>query len=49
MDSGFIERMNPLRANGEVPGRFKGDELTSLMTQCKEGAQRQWLMLNTIE
>ena len=41
MDSGFLERMNTLLANGEVPGLFEGDEHTTLMTQCKEGAQRE--------
>jgi len=49
MDSGFLERMNTLLANGEVPGLFEGDEHTNLMTQCKEGAQRQGLMLDTNE
>ena len=34
MDSGFLERMNRLLANGEVPGLFEGDEHTALMTQC---------------
>ncbi|KAL3321193.1 Cytoplasmic dynein 1 heavy chain 1 [Cichlidogyrus casuarinus] len=38
MDSSFLERMNTLLANGEVPGLFEGDEFTTLMTQCKEGA-----------
>ena len=46
-DSGFLERMNTLRANGEVPGLFEGDAHTTLMTQCKEDAQRQGLMLDT--
>lgn len=41
LDSGFLERMNTLLANGEVPGLFEGDEYTTLMTQCKEGAQRE--------
>ena len=49
MDSGFMERMNTLRANGEVPGLFEGDEHTTLMTRCKEGAQRQGLLLDTNE
>ena len=49
MDSGFLERMKALLANGEVPGLFEGDEHTTLMTQCKEGAQRQGLMLDTSE
>jgi dynein heavy chain 1 len=41
--------MNTLLANGEVPGLFEGDELTTLMTQCKEGAQREGLMLDSQE
>ena len=49
MDSGFLERMNTLLANGEVPGLFEGDEYTTLMTQCKEGAQREGLMLDSNE
>ena len=48
-DSGFLERMNTLLANGEVPGLFEGDEYSTLMTQCKEGAQRSGLMLDSSE
>ena len=46
LDSAFLERMNTLLANGEVPGLFEGDEFTTLMTQCKEGSQRQGLGLD---
>lgn len=49
LDSGFLERMNTLLANGEVPGLFEGDEYTTLMTQCKEGSQREGLMLDSNE
>ena len=49
MGSGFLDRMNPLRANGEAPGLFERDEPTALMTQYKEGALRQGLLLNTNE
>ncbi|KKK21233.1 dynein heavy chain [Aspergillus ochraceoroseus] len=49
LDSGFLERMNTLLANAEVPGLFEGDEFSSLMTGCKEGAQRQGLLLDTQE
>ena len=49
LDTSFLERLNTLLANGEVPGLFEGDELTTLMTQCKEGAQREGLMLDTQE
>ncbi len=49
LDSSFLERMNTLLANGEVPGLFEGDEYTTLMTQCKEGAQRKGHMLDSSE
>ena len=62
LDTGFLERLNTLLANGEVdrsqrkgnaggwlqvPGLFEGDEYTTLMSQIKEGAQRQGLMLDS--
>ncbi|KAF2838922.1 hypothetical protein M501DRAFT_1004768 [Patellaria atrata CBS 101060] len=49
LDSGFLERMNTLLANAEVPGLFEGDEFASLMTACREGAQRQGLILDSQE
>ena len=49
LDSGFLERMNTLLANAEVPGLFEGDEFATLMTACKEGAQRQGLLLDSQE
>ncbi|XP_029770277.1 cytoplasmic dynein 1 heavy chain 1-like, partial [Terrapene carolina triunguis] len=49
LDSGFLEKMNNLLANGEVPGLFEGDEYATLMTQCKEGAQKEGLMLDSHE
>ncbi len=49
LDSGFLERMNTLLANAEVPGLFEGDEHAALMTACKEGAQRDGLMLDSTE
>ena len=49
LDAGFLERMNTLLANSEVPGLFDGDEYASLMTACKEGAQRDGLLLDTPE
>lgn len=45
----FLEAMNTLLANAEVPGLFEGDEWTSLMTQCKEGAARDGLILDSSE
>ncbi|TFK76697.1 dynein heavy chain protein 1 [Pluteus cervinus] len=49
LDSGFLERMNTLLANAEVPGLFEGDEYAALMTACKEGSQRDGLMLDSPE
>ncbi|KAL9029741.1 MAG: hypothetical protein Q9196_002047 [Gyalolechia fulgens] len=49
LDSAFLERMNTLLANAEVPGLFEGDEFSTLMTACKEGAQRQGLLLDSPE
>ena len=49
LESGFLERMNTLLANAEVPGLFEGDEYAALMTACKEGAQRQGLLLDSQE
>ena len=33
----------------QVPGLFEGDEYTTLITQCKEGSQREGLMLDSTE
>ena len=49
LDSGFLERMNTLLANAEVPGLFEGDDFATLMTACKEGAQHQGLLLDSQE
>ncbi|TGZ77375.1 dynein heavy chain [Ascodesmis nigricans] len=49
LDSGFLERMNTLLANAEVPGLFEGDAFAALMTACKEGAQKQGLLLDSQE
>lgn len=49
LDTGFLERLNTLLANGEVPGLFEGDEFNTLLNQIKEGSQRQGLMLDSAE
>ena len=49
LDSGFLERMNTLLANAEIPGLFEGDDFSGLMTACKEGAQKQGLLLDSPE
>lgn len=47
LETAFLERMNTLLANGEVPGLFEGDDFATLMTACKEGALRQGLNLDS--
>ncbi|KAH6659609.1 dynein heavy chain [Truncatella angustata] len=47
LDSGFLERMNTLLANAEVPGLFEGDEYATLMTACREGAQKDGQVLDS--
>ena len=49
LESSFLERMNTLLANAEVPGLFEGDEFAALMTACKEASQRDGLMLDSSE
>lgn len=49
LESSFIERMNTLLANGEVPGLFEGDDYNALLTSCREGAQQQGLNLDTAD
>lgn len=49
LDSGFLERMNTLLANAEVPGLFEGDEYNSLMTKIKEGASKHNIILDSEE
>ncbi|CAG8752816.1 22979_t:CDS:2, partial [Dentiscutata erythropus] len=47
--SSFLERMNTLLVNAEVPGLFEGDEYNALITSCKEGSQRDGLMIDSSE
>ncbi|KAJ3385444.1 hypothetical protein HDU84_002244 [Entophlyctis sp. JEL0112] len=49
LDSAFLERMNTLLANAEVPGLFEGEEYAALMTQCREGALREGAVIDTSE
>ena len=49
LDTGSLERLNTLLANGEVPGLFEADEYSTLLTQIKEGASRQGTMLDSSE
>lgn len=47
LDSGFLERMNTLLANAEIPGLFDGDDYAALMSACREGSQRDGLILDS--
>lgn len=47
LDSAFLERMNTLLANAEIPGLFEGDEFVALMSACRDGSQRDGLMLDS--
>lgn len=47
LESAFIERMNSLLANAEIPGLFEGEELNTLMNVCLDQAQMQGYLLDT--
>ncbi|KAK9369733.1 dynein heavy chain, N-terminal region 1-domain-containing protein [Lipomyces kononenkoae] len=47
MDSAFLERMNTLLANAEIPGLFEGDSYNSLLSACRDGARQQGLILDS--
>lgn len=47
METGFLERLNTLLANGEVPGLFEGDEYNTLLNQIKEGAMRHGQIIDS--
>lgn len=40
LEFSFLERMNSLLANTDVPGLFEGDEHAALMMASKEGSQQ---------
>ncbi|KAK9459211.1 dynein heavy chain, N-terminal region 1-domain-containing protein [Lipomyces oligophaga] len=49
LETAFLERMNTLLANAEVPGLFEGEDYTNLLTACKEGARQQGFMLDSLD
>eukprot|EP00939_MAST-03C_sp_MAST-3C-sp1_P003513 g3513.t1 len=49
LSSAFLERMNALLASGEVPGLFEADEFAALMTQCRDCARRDGVIIDTDE
>ncbi|KAK6455692.1 dynein heavy chain, cytosolic [Scheffersomyces xylosifermentans] len=49
METSFIERMNTLLANAEIPGLFEDDEYSSLMSLCLDQSHSQGLLLDSHE
>lgn len=49
LDAAFLERMNTLLANAEVPGLFEGEELKSLMSSCSKASKDEGLLLENDE
>lgn len=49
LESSFVERMNTLLANSEVPGLFKEDDLRDLYKICKNEALAQGILLDSDE
>lgn len=47
METSFIERMNTLLANSEIPGLFEEEDFTNLMNLCLEQSQAQGLLLDS--
>lgn len=48
-ETSFIERMNTLLANAEIPGLFEGEEERSLLNLCADQSQSQGLLLEEDE
>ncbi|CAN3358695.1 dynein heavy chain, cytoplasmic [Diutina catenulata] len=49
LETSFIERMNTLLANSEVPGLFEGEQYTQLMQVCLAQSQAQGFLLESNE
>lgn len=47
IETSFIERMNSLLANSEVPGLFEGEDLHSLYKVCQSESAAQGLLLDS--
>ncbi|KAG7885719.1 hypothetical protein KL938_000751 [Ogataea parapolymorpha] len=47
LETAFLERMNTLLANAEVPGLFEGEDYNTLMTLCSQKSQEQGLFLDS--
>ena len=49
LDPSFLERINTLLANSEIPGLFDGEDYTTLLGSCKESAARDGIMLDSYD
>ncbi|ODV86297.1 hypothetical protein CANARDRAFT_211710 [[Candida] arabinofermentans NRRL YB-2248] len=49
LETAFLERMNTLLANAEIPGLFEGEEFQSLMSLCSQYSQQLGLYLDSDE
>lgn len=47
VEASFVERMNVLLANAEVPGLFEGENRATLISKCAEKSQLQGLFLDS--
>ncbi|KAK6461715.1 hypothetical protein DFJ63DRAFT_288581 [Scheffersomyces coipomensis] len=47
LETSFVERMNTLLANAEIPGLFEGEDYTALMNLCLEQSHSQGLLLDS--
>lgn len=49
LETAFIERMNSLLANSEIPGLFEGEELDSLHSICASESASQGMLLESLQ
>lgn len=49
LEASFLERMNTLLANAEIPGLFEGEDFKSLMSACSKASNDEGLVLETDE
>lgn len=47
LETSFIERMNSLLANSEVPGLFSGDNLKEMLAICRTESSAQGMLLDS--
>lgn len=49
LDDSFLEKMNTLLANAEVPGLFDGEEYENLISSCLSASRNEGLVLDSSE